>query len=169
MQLLKKDQGLIEETWVHCTDLEPLPVSENIIVGYGRWLNEQETLLKRNGLLGLELPNDVSPADISDKLDHLSLILLDFPAFNDGRAYSQAQLLRNRYGFKGELRASGHVLRDQLAFMARCGIDCFELPLHAPAQEWSKAFSDFSNMYQGAADGFATIAQKRHLDQTGAE
>jgi uncharacterized protein (DUF934 family) len=90
----------------------------------------------------------------------LALIALEFPAFRDGRAYSTARLLRERHGFKGELRAVGQVLRDQFLFMQRCGFDAFEVE-EAQAAAWQQAIGEFSVFYQPAADGRPTAVQLR--------
>lgn len=165
MKLLKGTE-FVEDAWLKAADEGTIPLEADVIVGYGRWQAERDSLLQRNAALGLELPNDISPEELSETvvpwLDRLALIALDFPAFNDGRAYSQAFLLRKRHGFSGELRATGHVLRDQIAFMRRTGFDSLELPDHAQDLEWVKAFKDFSEVYQGSVDGLASIARKRH-------
>ena len=80
------------------------------------------------------------------------MIAIDFPAFKDGRGFSQARLLRERYGYKGEIRAVGDVARDQMFFMARCGINAFEVKPGRSLEDALKAFNDFSVTYQPAAD-----------------
>jgi uncharacterized protein (DUF934 family) len=81
------------------------------------------------------------------------LIALAFPKIRDGRAYSAATLLRERYAFEGEVRAVGDVLRDQALLMLRCGFDAFEPADDASVQDWSKALHRFRHVYQAAADG----------------
>src|SRR3546814_2142105 len=88
--------------------------------------SDLERLRGHNGRLGLRLKSDQSPAGIAEDLGHFQLVALEFPRFGDGRAYSYARLLRERYGFKGELRAVGNVLRDQFLFMLRCGFDALD-------------------------------------------
>jgi uncharacterized protein (DUF934 family) len=122
MPLIKNDK-LIEDSWVAANDDEPLPLAEAIIVSLERWQAARGELLSRNGRLGLRLKSDQSPVLVAEDLEHFDLIALEFPKFKDGRAYSYARLLRERYGYKGELRAVGEVLRDQLIFMHRCGFD----------------------------------------------
>jgi uncharacterized protein (DUF934 family) len=94
-------------------------------------------------------------------LAHLSLVALDFPTFKDGRAYSTARLLRERYQYKGELRAVGNVLRDQFLFMVRCGFDAFEVATEQEADAWKKAMDAFSVWYQVAADDRQPAARLR--------
>jgi uncharacterized protein (DUF934 family) len=75
--------------------------------------------------------------EIADDLEHFQVIALNFPAFTDGRHYSSARLLRDRYGYKGEMRAIGDVLRDQLFYMRRCGFDAFAVrPDRDPMMRW---------------------------------
>ena len=88
---------------------------------------------------------------------------MEFAKFTDGRAYSQARLLRQRHGYKGEVRAVGEVLRDQLTFMLRCGFDSFSLATEQQAQALLEAVEEFAHWYQPALDGRATIpALRRH-------
>ena len=89
------------------------------------------------------------------------IIALDFPTFKDGRSYSHARLLRERYKYEGELRAIGDVLQDQLFFMKRCGIDSFKVRDDKNIEEALKSFKDFSVRYQAAADDDATISSQR--------
>ena len=113
----------------------------------------------------LKISNDTSLADVKCDLAGFSTIILEFPAFKDGRAYSQARLLRERYGFTGEIRARGDVLRDQLLFMARCGVDAFEFT--GDVDGANAALGEFSFAYQPAADDLAPVWRKR-LDRAAA-
>jgi len=109
-----------------------------------------DELLERTGRTGVLLqPND-DPAAIAGTLQRLALISVNFPKFGDGRGYSSARLLRERYGYRGELRAVGDVLRDQLLFLKRCGFDSFELRADQEATEALAAFSELGAQYQAA-------------------
>jgi uncharacterized protein (DUF934 family) len=94
-------------------------------------------------------------------VDKLPLIALYFPKFADGRNYSSARLLKERFDFKGELRAEGDILRDQLFYLSRCGFDTFELKEGQNVEQALKGFRDFSDVYQSAADGLLP-AYRRH-------
>ena len=96
-----------------------------------------------------------------DDLEHFSVIALDFPAFGDGRSYSHASLLRQRYGYKGDLRAVGDVLQDQLFFMQRCGFDSYAIREDKDIEEALKSLNDFTVRYQAAADGALPIYKQR--------
>jgi uncharacterized protein (DUF934 family) len=159
--LLADDGALREDDWRHIEDAEAIPDGEAVTVSFARWGKEGEALRGRDGRLGLRLPNDAPVEAIASALDRLALIVLSFPKFTDGRAYSQARLLRSRYGYKGELRASGEVLRDQLLFMRRCGFDSFTVGQRAVDEDWSKAFTDFDTFYQTAADDRGSVMRQR--------
>ena len=148
---LLKDGRIVADQWRRIADDEPVPDKGPVIVSLARWNKDRYGLAAR-GSVGVVLNSDQPPARIAADLAHLDLIALEFSKFTDGRAYSYARLLRERHKFLGELRAVGNVLRDQLLFMRRCGIDAFELPIGANAAEWQKAFEDFSVFYQRASD-----------------
>ncbi len=159
--LLVEDGTLGEDRWRHLEDDEAVPEDPAITVSLARWLKTRDTLRTHNGKLGLRLPNNAAPEEIAPDLDRLDLIVLNFPKFTDGRAYSQARLLRDRFGYKGELRATGDVLRDQLLFMRRCGFNSFVVGERAVAEEWGKAFGEVDVFYQKAADGTPWVMRQR--------
>lgn len=148
---LIKDGVLVEDQWQSLGDEDDLPEGP-VVVSLNRWQTEREALEARNTPIGLRLQSDQTPALVADDLERFSVIALEFPKFNDGRAYSYARLLRERYGFKGELRAVGNVLRDQFLLMQRCGFDAFEVASEAAAAEWQRAISEISVTYQPGAD-----------------
>src|SRR5690606_27623700 len=119
---LLKDGKVAADSWAPLAEGAEMPQGD-VIVTLEQWLAGRERLRGHNGRLGLRLKSDQSPAQLADDLQHFALIALEFPRFGDGRAYSYARLLRERYAFEGELRAVGNVLRDQLLFMLRCGFD----------------------------------------------
>jgi len=160
---LLKDGRLVDDPWRHLDDAESLPEGAPASVSLKRWTAEREALRTRSGALGLRLPNDAAPLELAADVGRFGLIVLHFPRFTDGRAYSQARLLRGRLGYRGELRASGNVLRDQLLFMRRCGIDAFEVGERALSENWLAAFADFHVFYQPAEDGRPWIARQRAL------
>jgi uncharacterized protein (DUF934 family) len=107
------------------------------------------------------LANTDPVESLAPEIERLQLIVLNFPKFTDGRAYSQARLLRERLGYRGELRATGAVLRDQLPFLLRCGFDSFESDQPGFAEALAKGQTLFSVVYQPTLDGRATAAQLR--------
>ena len=107
------------------------------------------------------MPDD-DPTKLEPYLDGLRVIEISFPRYADGRGYSQAQLLRRRMGYKGELRAVGDVLRDQLLFMMRSGFDAFEIERTDAAEAFAAAMKEFEYFYQPAADGEKGVFARRH-------
>lgn len=164
MPLLKGGR-LADDPWISVGDGEPLPPSGAIIVTLPRWQGERETLIARGEDLGVRLAAADKPAAIAADLPRLALIALEFLTFRDGRAYSSARLLRERFGFKGELRAVGNVLRDQLLFMHRCGFDAFEIKDGAAVEAWERAMGEITVFYQPTADGRASVIQLRQRSQ----
>ena len=151
MPLIIKNRRITDDGWQHVADTEVLPEGP-VIVTLTRWRHDREALLGREDGVGVRLPNDVDPKEVAQDLDFFQVIALEFPSFKDGRAYSQAHLLRDRYGYRGELRAVGDVLRDQLFFMYRSGFDAFELRPDRDIEEALQAFTEFSVTYQAAVD-----------------
>jgi uncharacterized protein (DUF934 family) len=146
MQIIK-DREIVEDNWLHLDD-EAALVAGNITVSLARWQEQHETLEKHEGGLGLRLTGDDPLEEVVPDLARFSLIVLIFPQFTDGRCYSFARLLRDRYNFKGEIRAQGDVLQDQLFYMAQCGINSFELANPNRLTNALSAFDDYTESYQ---------------------
>ncbi len=164
MPLIKNDE-IVEDRWVSLNDEADVPpVSERleVIVSLERWRTEGESLAGRGGPLGIRLRSDQAPSSIAEDLHRFDLVALEFPAFKDGRAYSYARLLRERYAFTGEIRAVGQVLRDQSAFMKRCGFDAFEVADETAAAAWRAAAGEISVRYQPASDRRSWASLQRH-------
>ena len=132
--------------------LPTVPATGDIIVPLPLWQAMAGELLARSGRLGLWLDSAEDPALVADSLEALSLIAVHFPQFTDGRGYSTARLLRERYGWKGELRAIGDIQRDQLYYLSRCGFDAFVLNDSLNAKAALSAFNDFTEAYQTSFD-----------------
>jgi phosphoadenosine phosphosulfate reductase len=160
---LLRDGRIAEAARVHVADADPLPLEAGVTatVSLARFLAEREALLARNAGLGVRLEPADDPALLREDLQRLSLIEVNFPKYTDGRGYSHAQLLRRRYGYAGELRAVGHVLRDQLGYMVRAGFDAMDYDSPSPESDYLAAMSEFSEVYQATADGRETVFQKR--------
>ena len=123
-----------------------------LIVPLNVWLAQPAVFVARNQPVGVWLDSHQDPAAIAGDIDAFAVIAVNFPKFADGRGYSIATLLRTRYGFKGELRAIGDVLRDQLFYMQRVGFNAFVVRPDKDIHDALKAFDDFSGAYQGSAD-----------------
>jgi uncharacterized protein (DUF934 family) len=166
MLLLTENGAFGDDRWRHLGDDESVPASGPVAVSWARWQKAEPTLHGRHDKLGLHLPNTIAPQEIADDLEHFGLIVLNFPKFTDGRAYSQARLLRTRFGYTGELRAEGDVLRDQLLFMRRCGFNSFVVGERAVKEDWTKAFGEFDVFYQQAPDNRPWVMRQRLSSRT---
>lgn len=161
MPLLKDGRLIGEDAWLSVADDAPLPEDRSTLISYARWQAEKEHLAGRNAPLGIRLPNTLDVLDFGADAGRFGLIVLEFPKFSDGRAYSQARRLRERFGFRGELRATGHVLQDQLWHMQRCGFDAFEIPRADAVEAFAAATQSFSHVYQSTGDGRTSALKQR--------
>ncbi|HEY7944135.1 MAG TPA: DUF934 domain-containing protein [Casimicrobiaceae bacterium] len=143
---------IAQDDFVHLADDAPLPEGGPILVSAARFLGDPEALLQRHGKLGVIWPNSRNIDDLVPYLDRLAAVALMFPTFRDGRAYSQARLLRERYLYRGELRAMGQVLRDQFVFMLRAGFDAFEVKKESDAHAFADTTRRYTVFYQSTAD-----------------
>jgi uncharacterized protein (DUF934 family) len=132
-----------------------------IVVSLKRFLAETDALLLRDAPLGVRLETAESPEALGAYIHRLALIVLHVPYFRDGRGFSWARLARTRLGYKGEIRVTGHFLKDQMAFYARVGADAFEIAQNIPFEEIEAAFWEIGNVYQPAFDGRPAIRQLR--------
>ena len=146
-----KNKEIVADSWQQLSDDDALPDSGKIIINYQRWLQLSENLRAFNGQLGICISADIAIDAIKDELDQFQLIAIRFPEFKDGRGYTHARILRERYNFQGELRATGNILRDQIFYLHRCGFDAFELENGRDIKDALNAFTDFGANYQPAA------------------
>lgn len=173
MATLIKNAKIADDSWQRLErtadgSLPSIPVAGDLIVPLALWQAAASTLLARNtGRLGVWLDSDEDPAQIADSLKAFSLIAVNFPQFTDGRGYSTARLLRERYGWKGELRAIGDIQRDQLFYLSRVGFDAFELNDGIDARAALSAFGDFTDAYQTSVERPLPLFRRRHLESPG--
>ncbi len=164
MQSIIKNGAVVAETW-HLLPLDAtldgISNSDDLIVPLALWLESSHALKARDGGLGVWLQSHEQIEDIADDLGQFQVIALDFPAFTDGRHFSTARLLRERYNYTGEVRAIGDVLRDQIFFMHRCGFDAFAVRADRDPQDALKGLSDFSVTYQAAVDEPQPLFRRR--------
>lgn len=123
MQIIK-DKRIMDDTWQMIADDAPLPIGD-ICISFARWQQEKHQLVHRTGHLGVRLQPTDAVNELADGLKRLDLIVLDFPDFADGRLFSQAWILRERLGYKGELRATGNYMPDQAFYLSRVGVNAF--------------------------------------------
>jgi uncharacterized protein (DUF934 family) len=158
---LVKNARITTDLFVHVADGAELPGDGAILVPAARFLEDPEAVLKHSGKVGVVWPNNRDLDDLVPYLDRLAAVALVFPSFRDGRAYSQARLLRERHGYDGELRATGQVLRDQFVFMSRAGFDAFEVKKDADADAFAETMKRYSVFYQPTGDGRVTALNRR--------
>lgn len=161
MALIKDGAIVADDPWVTLGDEDALPESLPVVVTLGRWQAERDALMARNGLVGVLLSDTDDAADIALDLDRIGLIVLAFPTFKNGRSFSNARLLRERYGYTGEIRATGDILRDQILYMDRCGINAFDIKAPESMGDWDDIFGEQSVFYQPTGDGRPTALDQR--------
>jgi uncharacterized protein (DUF934 family) len=161
---LVRDGQAATDRYVRILDDAPIPATGAVLVPAERFLADAAEFAARQGETGVIWPNNRDIDELRPYLDKLSLVALVFPKFQDGRAYSQARILRERLGFRGELRATGQVLRDQFVFMLRAGFDSFEVKKDADAKVFGAVTKRYSVFYQPTGDGRLTAFRQRMQD-----
>ena len=157
---LVKNAKIVSDDFVHVTD-EAIAPDVNVLVPAERFLAEADALLARAGKTGVIWPNNRDLDELVPYLDRVAVVALMFPTFRDGRAYSQARLLRERFAYRGEMRATGQVLRDQFVFMLRAGFDAFEVKKVADAEAFASTARHYTVFYQPTGDGRITALHQR--------
>lgn len=166
MPKLVKDGAIIDNTWTLIAKPEgdaattDVPAGQ-VIVPLSVWIAQKASLQARNDI-GVWLDSDEAADSIGAEANHFSVIGVNFPLFMDGRAFSTARLLRERYGFTGELRAVGNFIRDQLCYLRRCGVNAFafanpDIDLTVAV----KSLNDFSEYYQASVDQPLPLFRRR--------
>lgn len=152
-----KDKAIVSDDWTVLKLTEGI-APESVVVPAGKqivplkvWLTQQTQLAARNDI-GVWFASDERAEDLGAAVTTLPLIAIDFPSFSDGRGYSIAYQLRAKYGFEGELRAIGDVLRDQLFYMQRVGFNAFATRADRSIDDALKGLTDFSDTYQTSWD-----------------
>ncbi len=151
MPLLEHGQP-VADRFVHVADDAPLPADAPALIPLARLQRDADALAGRNAELGVQVGSATHPEDIAPFLDRVSLVVVEFPKFRDGRGFSIARTLRERYGYTGALRAVGHILPDQYAFLLRCGFTAVEAPEGADLGVWLAAPARFHVAYQAGVD-----------------
>jgi len=162
-----KDRSVVTDPWLRLElnsdgSFPSAPSSRDIIVPLAMWRGQRTHLLVRPGRLGVWLDSHEEPTAIAEDLRLFGVVAVNFPQMGDGRGYSTGRLLRERYGWRGELRAVGDIFRDQLLFLARCGFDAFALREGEDPQEALAGLSDFIESYQGTVGQPLPLYRRRH-------
>jgi uncharacterized protein (DUF934 family) len=165
---LVKNAKIVADDFVHVTD-EAIAPDTNVLVPAERFLSEADALLARAGKTGVLWPNNRDLDELVPYLGRIASVGLHFPTFRDGRAYSQARLLRERFAYRGEMRATGQVLRDQFVFMLRAGFDAFEVKKQSDAEAFAVTAKHYTVFYQPTGDGRITALHQRMQQRHRAE
>jgi uncharacterized protein (DUF934 family) len=158
---LLRDRQIVFDEWRYVAEAAG-DAGAPLIVTFDQWQMEPDTWIARGSPLGVVLSAAHKVEQLAPDLARFALVAAEFSGPSEGRGYSQARLLRERWNFKGELRATGYVRRDQLFFMARCGFNSFELP-EADLEEAHTAFSTFSAAYQPSNDLGLAVKLRRDI------
>ena len=167
MSKIIKNERIVDDGWqvvklAEGQAAEALDLTgDEVIVPLAVWLARKEEILARHKPFGVWLDGGEEPEAIAGDLEHFALIAVNFPKFTDGRGYSIARLLRERYSYRGEIRAIGDVLRDQLFFMKRCGIDSYAVREDKDLEKALAGLRAFSETYQAAVDQPQPLFRRR--------
>jgi uncharacterized protein (DUF934 family) len=161
MPQLLKDGNVIDNSWqLVDADTDALPQGD-ILISTSQWHKQQDVLADRAGAVGVWIDSHEESEAFADGIIALPVIAINFPKFADGRGFSLARLLRERYGYSGEIRAIGEIIRDQLFLMQRCGFNAFAFDTELDLAEASKSLQDFSDAYQVAVDQPEPLFKRR--------
>lgn len=148
---LIKNGAVIDDQWLLLREIPEtgLP-SGALIVPLDYWLAQRSELSTRDAI-GVWLSSEQAPTALVDDLDKLAVIAIDFPLFTDGRGFSYGRMLREHFGYKGEVRAIGQFIRDQMYYLSRCGFDAFAIETSDPEQAINSLY-DFTDSYSASID-----------------
>ncbi|HEX5462082.1 MAG TPA: DUF934 domain-containing protein [Steroidobacteraceae bacterium] len=161
---------LVDDSWTLIEDgrTEIGPAGGKVIVTLARWRSEREALLAAHAAVGVLVPNTADIEAVFAEIADRALIALQFPAFTDGRALSQAVVLRKRLGFTGELRAVGDVIQDLVFWLGRCGFDSIVPRKDQNLEACRTALREFTVAYQAAADEHTPVWIRRRQGRVAA-
>jgi uncharacterized protein (DUF934 family) len=169
MPRLIRNRTVVDDRYTllrEASSLADIPDGVPVIVPLTLWVERRAALIAR-GEAGVWLAPAEPPGALADDVHRLPVIAIDFPQFTDGRGYSHARLLRERYRYAGELRAIGDIQRDQLYYLAQCGFDAFAIPDARDAGDALAGFADFSDGYQATATRVPWFHRRRAFASPG--
>lgn len=141
-----------DDPFTHVADDQGLPPGD-VIISLTRFSAEGDVLISQGRAVGVRIEPDEEVEALAYDLPKLAVVAVAFPKYRDGRGFSSAHLLRERCGFKGEIRAVGEVLREEANFLTRCGCDAFEPADGSSPAQWAHAANRHRHVYQRASDG----------------
>lgn len=161
MPKLIKQSVVVENVWQKLdADFEDNIQDKTVLVPLARFL-DNPNLVIGNAQAGVWLESDEGPEALEPYIEKLALIAINFPKFVDGRGYSYARILRDRFNYQGELRAIGDVLHDQLFYLKRCGFDSFAVREDKDVESAKLGLNAFTETYQGATDQPEPLFRRR--------
>lgn len=159
-----KEKKIEEDSWLFIADDEALPEGRDVIVSLHRMKElGNNRKLPQSGRLGVVLENTENALELKKWLDQIDLVQLSFPAFTDGRAYSQSRILRTQLEYDGDIRATGDVLMDQAHSMERCGFSSFEISDTVSLEDWKRVTASLDYSYQRGYELRSTETRSRLL------
>ncbi len=160
MPLIKHGR-IIADSWTAVADDDAPPADGPLLISPNRWERDRAALLALGRPLGIRLAGDSKLDFIAGDLGRFSLVVVEFAVPTDGRGYSIGRLLRTRYGYEGELRATGGFIRDLFPFLHRCGFDTIEARDEKEAAAWVEAVRRVDVSYQAIGDRPAAFALRQ--------
>jgi len=161
MPQVLKDHRVIEDNWIPLEASSETVPEGDVLLTYNQWQDFSEQLPTHNGSVGVIIEGNAEIEDIVEPLLNLPLIAINFPKFADGRGFSIARLLRERYNYQGEIRAVGGFIRDQLYLLSRCGFNAFKFSDDTDLSKAANSLQDFSETYQVSADEENPLFRRR--------
>jgi len=159
---LIRQRQLLEDSWQRLAADDAAAPAGDLLLSLPQWqARRSEWLARSPGRLGVQLEPADDPAGLADDLSQLALVAVNFPSFTDGRGFSTARLLRERYAYSGELRAVGDVFRDQLFYLSRVGFDAFLLRDGEDAASALASLDTFSEAYQSSVERPLPLFRRR--------
>jgi len=152
---------VVDDSFVTVESLEQAANLPDVIVPLTVFVAHKAQWLARSGKLGVWLAAGDDAEVLAEDLEHLSVVAIDFPSFADGRGYSTARLLREKYHYRGQVRAVGDVFRDVMFYLARCGFNAFVVRASDTPENALLGLNTFSESYQSGVDKPAPLYRRR--------
>jgi uncharacterized protein (DUF934 family) len=161
MPQILKDTLVVSDNWMLVDENADSIPAGDILLSYQQWQNFADQLSNHSGSIGIWLDGHAEIEQIIEPLLNLPLIAINFPKFADGRGFSAARLIRERYNYSGELRAIGGFIRDQLYLLKRCGFNAFQFSDENELSDAAQSLKDFSENYQVSVDQETPLFRRR--------
>jgi uncharacterized protein (DUF934 family) len=161
MPQILKDTLVVSDNWILLDENADSIPAGDILLSYQQWQNFADQLSNHSGSIGIWLDGHAEIEQIIEPLLDLPLIAINFPKFADGRGFSAARLIRERYNYSGELRAIGGFIRDQLYLLKRCGFNAFQFSDENELSDAAQSLKDFSENYQVSVDQENPLFRRR--------